>query len=121
MRLDPLSKIQIARHLFQGKLSRRAIARQFGVSDDSVRRIARELGLWDADATQEPKRAAQRCKGCGRPRGARESCPVCEHRFREELARRRRQYERELRENPQRILKLWDEHQRRRAGHNAET
>ncbi len=115
MPLSPRTKNRIRRLLLRGKLSIRQIARRLEVTRYSVERLRRQLGLAEPEGYKRSRKRVKRCRGCGHPRRARASCPVCEHAFRLEVARRRREFERQLRENPMSVLNTLDQIQRRRA------
>jgi transposase-like protein len=101
--LPASTKERIARLLFAGSNSFRDIARRCKVSDHSVKRLANELGIVDPDRPPRRRRRQARCQ-CGGPKMKGE-CPRCLQDFREEVARRRRELQRELRDDPLSILK----------------
>lgn len=104
MPLPAVTKRRIARLLYGGANSFRDIARRCQVSDSTVRAMAARLGIVDPEPRPGKRKPTKRCKGCGGLIGKRQkSCPVCEHRFAQEIARRRRAFERRLKEDPRSI------------------
>jgi hypothetical protein len=114
MRFFEARYLRIAGLLQEGRLSIHEIVRRCHSDHRSVRRIAAELGLNDASAPAYRRKKIPRCPGCGCLLTTGE-CFICLQNLREEIARRRREVQRELRENPVQILKIFAEHQRRRA------
>src|SRR4051812_35180924 len=97
--LSRRTKNLIRRRLLAGESSRRAIAREAKVGNETVLRMARELGV--PDVGRAMRKTPKRCTKCGAPWIAgQRTCPHCAKEFRSEIERRRREFDRRMQRDP---------------------
>jgi hypothetical protein len=92
----------------EGKLTLRGVARRCRVSFATVSVLAHLLGIADTDRQPQIRRAKRRCTGCGRPLTRRQRCIVCEHERTLAVAAQRREFQRQLAEDPLPILRRYE-------------